>query len=282
MKKICLILLRTFIFSAVATQLAAFVCDKLSVSLPFGRATLTLLFSFLMTLSIVFEMLKDRSPHFPSRKLSEILETEGYTPEFYRLVQMWQEKCSKKGEYATAALVMSELLIDGGHYTQGFDELAKLDFKSLSCRQKQIYFNTYLYGAVLCGNKSAADEIYDGGRNYLISVTSKSLACSVKHTLGCYEYLNGNLSKAEELFMQAIGGTKANDVLCEAYLALSVCYLDTERLQQAKKSVETAALYADNVPLKNKVSRARTLVEQAFSEEISRRQAETQNPDVLV
>lgn len=270
MKKLCLILLRTFIFSAAVTQLFSFAADKLSLPIATGKPTLTLIFSFLMTVSILFELSRDREPRFPSRELSRILENDGYTPEFYRTVRAWREKCAKKGSVRTPALMMSELLIDGGHYNEGFAELAKLDFKKLSTRQKQIYFNTYLYGAVLCGDIAAADEIYRSGRRLLISVTNKPLACSVKHTLACYEYMHGNISKAEELFTQSIGGSRSGDVLCEGYLGLSVCYLDTERFEQAKKAVETAAKYADSVPLRQKLERARRLVEQAFAAQIQR------------
>lgn len=264
MKKLCLTLLKTFIFSAAVTQLVSFVTDKMSFRLPAGSASLTILFSTLMVVTIVLELFKDRVPRFPSIKLERILEKEGYTAEFYQIAGEWRKKCEKKGKTRTPALVMSELLIDGGHYAEGFEELSKLEFKNLSYRQKQIYFNTALYGAVLCGDGALAEEIYECGRKYLISVTAKSLLGSVKHTLGCYEYLIGDVNRAEEFFKQSLNGADTRELKCEAYLGLSVCYLDTGRLEQAKKAVESAAEYAAGVPIKRKLSNAKKLVEQAF------------------
>jgi hypothetical protein len=142
--------------------------------------------------------------------------------------------------------------------------LSKIDFNSLNTNDRIVYFNAYLYRAISCGDKETADRIYEAGREYLITVDYEPLCYFVKHTLGCYEYMRGNLYKAEELFMQSFGGTKLCDVICEDCLGLSVCYLDTGRLEQAKHAVETASEYAVNESLKQKTERAKRLVEEAF------------------
>jgi hypothetical protein len=274
MKHFCFVLIRAFIISAAVTQLVAYALYNMSLGVRVYKATLPIVYTATMTILLAIGLLYEREPRFPARKLRKIARENGYSAEFYRTARKWHDKCVKKSKKAgmgygygyceNASLVMSELLMDGGHCAEAFDMLEKTDYEKLSCKQRQIYFNTYLYGAVICGDSDAADRIYRSGRSYLVSVTSHSIAPSVKHTLGCYEFMCGNLNRAEELFVQSLGSAKSCDVACEDYLGLCACYLETGRFSQAKSAVETAAEYAVNKPLKQKLERAMRLVETEF------------------
>ena len=158
-------------------------------------------------------------PNFPGHQLGKLLETEGYSPGFYRIVFDWRERCSKSGR-VQADLAAAELLIDGGHYVKGFELLNGINVSELETVQKQVYYNSMLYGAVLCGDTEAAERIYERGEKWLLSVGKRSLAASVKHTLGCFEYSRGRKELAEELFMQSLDAASSNDVICEVWLGL--------------------------------------------------------------
>ena len=221
-----------------------------------------------MTAAVLAVLNIGKEPRYPAVKLSRISEREGYSDRYFSELRRWCEKCEKKKCGETAALVMSETLAESGRLNEAFEQLRGIKFSELTRRQRQVYYNTWLYAAVLCEDISAADEIYRCGRGYLVSVTSRSLAASVKHTLGCYRYLRGELPAAEEQFFQSIESARGS-ILCEDYLALSACYLDTERLSQAKSAVEKAAEYAEGSRPERKVANARELVEQAYSQYIA-------------
>lgn len=268
MKRLCAVLLGTSIFSALATQLTIFIFGKLDF-VPRGSASFyPMLFALTMTAAVLAVLNIGKEPRYPAVKLSRIAEREGYSDRYFAELRRWCEKCEKKKCGETAALVMSETLAESGRLNEAFAQLRGIKFSELTRRQRQVYYNTWLYAAVLCEDISAADEIYRSGRGYLVSVTSRSLAASVKHTLGCYRYLRGELPAAEEQFFQSIESARGS-ILCEDYLALSACYLDTERLPQAKSAVEKAAEYADGSRLEHKVANARELVEQAYSQYIA-------------
>lgn len=268
MKRLCKIFLKTFIISALATELIVLAAVKLSLSLPTGKSGDVAIYTLFVLIVMTFEFRRGKMPPLPKRRLNAVIEKEGYTPRLYRVVREWQKKCGKKGFVNSPAIVLAELLTEGGYYSEAFAQLAALDPKKLTRKEKNAYYNTYLYGAAVCGDKEAADKIYESGRPYLITVTDRSCAPSVKHTLGCYEYLKGNVLRAEELFMQSLGGAVGDDLKCGCNLGLCVCYLDTGRLAQAKKAVETAALSACSADLKEKLERAKRLVEMSFAEAI--------------
>ena len=215
-------------------------------------------------LSVIFvltmiQLIMIRLPNFPGHQLGKLLETEGYSPRFYKLVFDWRERCGKKGR-VQADLAAAELLIDGGHYVKGFELLNGINVSELETAQKQVYYNSMLYGAVLCGDTGAAELIYERGEKWLHAVGKRSLAASVKHTLGCFEYSRGRKELAEELFMQSLDAASSNDVICEVWLGLMLCYMDSGREVNARDALKKAAGHAWTYPLKKKVARAKELL----------------------
>jgi hypothetical protein len=270
MNKLCKTVFKAFIFAVIGTQLAVFLMDKFSLKMFFGKATTLIIYTAIVIAVFAIDELLDKKPAFPSRKLRRIVKEEKYSPAFYRTIQLWVEKCKKKGYVNVPTMNFCEFLIDGGYYNECFDLLSEIDFKSLKRSERQMYFNICLYTAVLLGERELADSIYKVGRPYLVSVMPKWLSPSVKHTLGCYEYMCGNLRRAEELFLQAMEGIYRYEFLCEDFLGLSLCYLETGRLSQAKKAVEEASYWGKGTHhLELKVQRAKKLVEDAFAEKIS-------------
>lgn len=256
MKQIVIIFVRTFIAGVLLTQAALGICSLAGVKAASRFPVRELTYLGIIFVLTLIQLLIIKLPAFPGAKLGRLLETEGYSAEFYRIVFDWRERCGKRGKLQ-ADLAAAELLIDGGHYEKGFDMLNGIDPAALEPVQKQVYFNTLLYGAVLCGDTEAAEQVYERGKKWLLAVTKRPLSASVKHTLGCFEYSRGNADLAEELFMQALDGAASNDVICEAWLGLTACYLDTGRETNAREALKHAAGYACTIPLKRKVSRMR-------------------------
>jgi tetratricopeptide (TPR) repeat protein len=205
----------------------------------------------------------------PSGQLREVLETEGYSKEYYAVMMKWHKACEKRGYKNTAALMLAESLIDGGHIRKGLDTLEELNVKKLDRRHKQVYYNTLLYAAVCTGDCETARDIYKKASPWLYTASSGSFAASVKHTLGCYEYLQGNTKRAEYLFMQALDSKPSPDVICEVKMALTLCYLDTGRLELAKEQADRAGEYASTLPLKEKLARTRELAEETFRRKLA-------------
>lgn len=260
MKNVCAIFFRTLVISIAVTQAVLFAGYKAGISL-FSRPLAAE--AIYLTMIIIVPMVQIRiirPPAFPMFRLREILMTDGYSAKFYKILFDWGGKCEKKGQAELALLTEAALLIDGGHYNEGFARLDKIKFSKLEKEQKQVYYNTYLYGAVICGDLKTAQKIYESGEKWLFSVTSYPLTASVKHTLGCFEYLRGNKVRAEEMFMQSLDNEPVTEVMCEVWLALAVCYAETRRKELAHKALKTAAGFADTVPLKAKLLRAREAV----------------------
>ncbi len=251
------------ISSVTLTTAALYISDKFGGVLRRSPVP-PLLYLFFVTLTGIVFLEQGRTPKLRSRRISQLLQTEGYCPEVYALLADWNARCEKRGMSDVSKLVTAQMLIDGAHYKEGFGKLAELDFSELELRQKQVYMNTYLYGAVLLGDRAEADRIFASAEKWLMSVTDRQLSASVKHTLGCYEYMCGRKVRAEELFMQSVGSTSAHDVICEDWLALAACYLDSGRKELARLAVQTAARNTVTTVQEEKVSRAKELVELAY------------------
>ena len=264
MKRLIFIFLFIFAFSAGVTQLILAAGDLAGITVLRRQSVPPFIYMGLVIISGSVILFSSRTPKFNGRRIGRLLSEKGYCPEVYAELLAWQKKCEKHGCGDAAKLVTAEMLIEGAHYEKGFELLRELDIARLPRRQKQVCYNTWLYGAVVLGDRASADEIYRCAEPWLSVVTDKNLISGVKHTLGCYEYMCGRKIHAEELFGQSIDSARSSDVLCENWLALSACYLDSGRNELAKKAVETAMRYCSTTVQQEKISRAKQLVEQAW------------------
>lgn len=264
MKKIIKLLLCTLIFSMVCTQLILFIADHTGLTLLRQKNMATLIYSCCVAVAGFVLIELNRIPRLPAVRLREVLETDGYSDEYYAIMLRWHDACLKRGYSHTARLTLAESLIDGGHTDEGLEILEKLNVDKLDSGHKRVYYNTLLYAAVAEGDLAAADGIFEKAQPWLYTASSKNIAASVRHTLGCYEYLRGNLKRAEAIFMQALDSKPAADVICEIKMSLALCYLDTGRLELAKEQADSAAQYAATLPLKEKLERTRELSEEVF------------------
>ncbi|MBR1724924.1 MAG: hypothetical protein IJ723_07920 [Ruminococcus sp.] len=269
MKKLIKLLTCTLIFSVVCTQLTLIVSDLLGISQLRQRNVATLIYLSCVAVSGIVLIGISYMPRLPMYDLRAVLEKDGYTREYYAIMMKWHDVCVKRGFPNIARLTLAESLIDGGHIEKGLDILRELNVKKLDRQHKQVYYNTLLYAAVCQGEQEAAESIYKTAAPWLHTATSRAIAASVKHTLGCYEYMRGDLKRAETLFVQALGSEPSPDVICELRIGLTLCYLDTGRLKLAKESADMAARYASTAPLREKLARTRKLAEAAFRQKLS-------------
>lgn len=266
MKRLCVTFVKIFLLSAGLTQLILLIFDLAGSSILRRSSVTPLLYLCLILLTGTLVLRRSRMPAFDSRRISRLLRAEGYCPEVYAILLEWKDRCEKRGFGESAQLITAQMMIDGAHYRKGFELLGELDMSQLDRRQKQVCLNTWLYGAVLTGDMESADSIYSYAEPWLTAVTDKRFIPSVKHTLGCYEYMCGRKIRAEQLFTQSIDCAASHDVLCEDWLALSACYLDSGRNEQAKYAVEQAMRYSCTALLDQKIIRAKRLVENAYRE----------------
>ncbi|MCD7742322.1 MAG: hypothetical protein LUI06_08970 [Ruminococcus sp.] len=264
MKKAALLFFRSFIFAVAVTQLLLFLGDLFELTFVRYRITSSVIYLVCLVFASFLQLFLWRTPKLPEKRLCKILTDKGYTPEFYRIMLDWVNRCEKKGIGDGARLSYAETLIDGGHYDKGLAELEQITFSNLEFTQKQIYFNTCLYAAILCGDKTNADRVYLEAQPWLENVKKRSLKASVYHTLGCYEYSCSNIEGAIDFFMKSLKKATTTDVTCEDNLALVACYLETDCPMLAKAAAEEAADYALTLPLKQKVDKAKALVEKDF------------------
>ena len=264
MKRLIKMFAATLIISVAMTQLILFIGDMAGWTLLRQRSVSSLIYLSFVAVSGFSLVAVSHVPRLPAMRLREILETEGYTPAYYAIMVNWRDKCKKRGAESTAQLTLAEALIDGGHTREGLDILGTLSLKKLDRAHKQVYYNTLLYAAVCSGEESAAERVYKSAEPWLCTVTSKALAPSIKHTLGCFEYMRGDIKRAEALFMQGLDSKPSPDVICELRMALTLCYLDSGRYSLAKTSADAAAQYAATAPLREKLQRTRLIAENTF------------------
>lgn len=265
MKILIKLFLLTFIISAASTQLVLAVGDMLGYAYALRRHNVSAAIYFCcVAVSGITLVAATFSPVMPIFRLKKILAHDGYSSEFYAALKKWYDKATARYRDDEALMFFAEALIDGGHIRHGLEMLETIDPQRLSRSDRPAYYNVLLYAAVCCGNTEAAERIYNAGKPYLMYAVSPEAAASVKHTLGCYECLRGDLPAAERLFTQALGDSPSLEDTCELRLALAVCYLESGRLPLAKHSVDKASEFAVTMPLRKKVERAKTLVEEAF------------------
>lgn len=264
MKYLCIILIRTFAAAVVLSQLVLFAAEKAGFSSLGSSYSRMIIFISSLTAVVAIDVIINRAPSLPSRKLNRISERSGYTDEFYSVLEDWKKKCEKKGSKTLSSLTMCEFLLTGKRYEECFEALEKINYKKLSRLNRQIYFNIYLYGSVLCGDMKGAERIYAYAEPLLLTATDKTIVSSVKHTLGCYEYAHGRLSKAEDYFKQSLDNSRSDDVRFEDYLGLCLCYIDTGRLIYAKNAVLKAGNIADGKFQRRKLQNIKRLVEDAY------------------
>lgn len=266
MKRLCITFVKIFLISVALTQITLFIGDLFGTNILRQTSVSPIVYLFYVVLVGLLILRDNRMPVFNSLRISRLLKENGYSSEVYAILLDWQKRCEKRGFGTSAKLITAQMLIDGAHYKKGFELMSELDISKLDRRQKQVCYNTWLYGAVRLGDRKSADEIYAYAEPWLTAVTDKRFISSVKHTLGCYEYMHGRKIRAEELFTQSIDCAYSSDVLCDDWLALSACYLDSGRNEQAKYAVEQAIEHSCTALQEEKIKRAKRLVENAYGE----------------
>ncbi len=245
--------------------------------IPQGAFSMLLFAGSFAVFSIIFLNME----RLPRAGFMRSLEENGFSDKTNELIKKWVKKCGKRGYHDTALLALSELCMSFEKYKEAFECLSRISCGKLDDRQKIVYYNSYLYGAVICGDKAAADAVYNRSKLLLLGVTDDRLSGVVKHTLGCYEYMCGRLASAEVFFNQSLetaahGAGFDEDLICEDNFGLCACYLETDRLMQAKYAAEQAAYYAQGADsvIQRKLERTKRLVELAFRN--------TQNDDLNI
>lgn len=261
-------MVRIVIASILLTKAVTLVfCKAQILPIPQGAFSMMTFAGAFAVFSIIF--LNMERP--PRANFMRCFEENGFCDKTNELIKKWVKKCGKRGYYDTALLALSEFCMSFEKYKEAFECLSKINYGELDTRQKIVYYNSYLYGAVICRDRTAADAVYERAKLLLLGVTDDKLSGVVKHTLGCYEYMCGRLASAERFFDRSLetaahGASFDEELICEDYFGLCACYLETDRLMQAKYAAERAALYApdsDSV-IQRKLERTKHLVELAF------------------
>lgn len=197
------------------------------------------------------------------RRIARILKDEGVTPELlYRIVRR-VNRARTPVRKASEQLTLASFLSEGGYYDRCFETLREIDFGSLneSCREE--YFNIYVYTNLMAGDTSAAERICETAMPYFERAQIRSYPMPVLHTMGVLRYAKQDYPGAEEYFSRALAAARGSFSKCECQIYLSLCYLNTGRLNHAVYFAKAARANISTVYQRMAVENVRERIEQA-------------------
>ncbi|MBR6102026.1 MAG: hypothetical protein IKP95_06350 [Ruminococcus sp.] len=233
----------------------------LSECIQYGCAALLVLLSFFLLLSVISLIRLRRKNILASRTLRE----QGVTP--WLIGFLWEsiDSAVSDGDRASAQLVMASVLSEGGFYDRCFEILAGINFHDLSQAGQEEYFNIYVYTNLMLGDAAAARQIYDRTSMYFDRARMRRHPMAVLHTLGVLSYAEGDISGAENYFMQARAASRDKASLCECEMFLSLCYMKLNKPANAAQAARAAASHAVSVYQMRYVEGLREKLEAAYS-----------------
>ncbi|MBR1751776.1 MAG: hypothetical protein IJ740_13080 [Ruminococcus sp.] len=142
----------------------------------------------------------------------------------------------KKNAYR---LILSALYTENEYFDESLDILKAVSFADLSDDMQQEYFNAYMYTYLLKGDIENAKKVYTEAEPYFKDPTP-----SVMHTLGVYEYSQGNYGKAKGYLLQSKSEDGSDRSICSCDMYLALCSLKEGSIDDAKALAKEAAYYS--------------------------------------
>ncbi len=197
-------------------------------------------------------------------KALAVRNEKGYCDEYYSLLEKQCHKGNYKKRFYSLITYAGELA-DGERLEQAREVVGHIDTSRADRRMVAEYANAFIYICLMSGKYELANIIARGGQNILEEYAEKRCdGGNINHTLGVLEYVFGNLSKAESLFLRAKSQARQlySKNACDMYLAL--IYLKTDRKEYAKSIVSGLINNIENPRQAQDVKKLMSLVEDAY------------------
>lgn len=197
------------------------------------------------------------------KKLDRIYTEHGSCDEYFALLEKYLLKQNKDNGHGL--LKLASMCIYDSHFDKCFETLDRIDFAKLSPTDQDKYFQLLLYGKLMSGDISQANEIFRSAKHYFERAAAEKDNSRVLFTLGLLEYLNKRFDAAEKYFSHAQKSRDADDALtfnCELYSGY--CCLSKGDIDSAKTCAEGAAKLACDDIQNERLKRLMTQVEKAY------------------
>ena len=171
-----------------------------------------------------------------------------------------QNKDKGHGLLKLAAVYISEK-----HFEDCFRTLDRIAFDKLTPSDQNKYFELLLYGRLMSGDISQANEIFVSAEHYFKRGLLDKRNGQMLFTLGLLEYFNERFEAAVKFFDSAEKSRDADKTLrCNCELYKGECFLAQGDVRSAKASAEKSAALVSDDKQEAQLGKLMTQVEKAY------------------
>lgn len=200
---------------------------------------------------------------FKIKKLERLYAKKGGCDEYFELLEKYllrQNKDKGHGLLKLAAVYISEK-----HFEDCFRTLDRIAFDKLTPSDQNKYFELLLYGRLMSGDISQANEIFVSAEHYFKRGLLDKRNGQMLFTLGLLEYFNERFEAAVKFFDSAEKSRDADKTLrCNCELYKGECFLAQGDVRSAKASAEKSAALVSDDKQEAQLGKLMTQVEKAY------------------
>lgn len=200
---------------------------------------------------------------FKIKKLERLYAKKGGCDEYFELLEKYllrQNKDKGHGLLKLAAVYISEKRFENCFLT-----LDRIAFDKLTPSDQNKYFELLLYGRLMSGDISQANEIFVSAEHYFKRGPLDKRNGQMLFTIGLLEYFNERFEAAVKFFDSAEKSRGADKTLrCNCELYKGECFLAQGNVRAAKASAEKSAALVSDDKQEAQLGKLMTQVEKAF------------------
>ena len=200
---------------------------------------------------------------FRIRKLERLYAQKGGCDEYFALLEKYllrQNKDKGHGLLKLAAVYISE-----ERFEDCFRTLDRIAFKKLTPSDQNKYFELLLYGRLMSGDISQANEIFVSAEHYFKRGLLDKRNGHMLFTLGLLEYFNGRFEAAVKFLNSAEKSRDTDKALrCSCELYKGECFLAQGDAKAAKASAEKSAALVSDHKQEAQLEKLMTQVEKVY------------------
>ena len=200
---------------------------------------------------------------FKIKKLERLYAKKGGCDEYFELLEKYllrQNKDKGHGLLKLAAVYISEKRFENCFLT-----LDRIAFDKLTPSDQNKYFELLLYGRLMSGDISQANEIFVSAEHYFKRGLLDKRNGQMLFTIGLLEYFNERFEAAVKFFDSAEKIRDADKALrCNCELYKGECFLAQGDVRSAKASAEKSAVLVSDDKQEAQLGKLMTQVEKAY------------------
>lgn len=198
-----------------------------------------------------------------NKKLERLYAKKGGCDEYFELLEKYllrQNKDKGHGLLKLAAVYISEKRFENCFLT-----LDRIAFDKLTPSDQNKYFELLLYGRLMSGDISQANEIFVSAEHYFKRGLLDKRNGQMLFTIGLLEYFNERFEAAVKFFDSAEKSRDADKTLrCNCELYKGECFLAQGDVRSAKASAEKSAALVSDDKQEAQLGKLMTQVEKAY------------------